>query len=229
MHLELKYPFTWEDRKPVYEDGVFFLPKHYDDHSADFLPNLHSEIFKNNNPIYIEYCSGNGSWLLDLAAATPQINWIAVEQRLDRARKIWSKTKKNGIKNVLVVLGEGLCFTRNYLKQGSIQEIFVNFPDPWPKDRHAKHRIITPEFLTEVARISAKNAKITMVTDDEPYSGQMREVALDHPNWTSCIPAPYYTNKMEGYGTSYFQQLWESKGKSIFYHQFQINQEIGNE
>ncbi len=214
-----KWPFTWEDRHPVYQQGVFFLPDFYDKHDRVLLPSF-GEIFGNSAPICIEYCSGNGAWILEKASQRPECNWVAVEIRFDRARKIWKKAAKAGLKNVLVVLGEGVTFSKHYLDRASVSEIFVNFPDPWPKDRHAKHRIIQSPFVQEMARIVAASGKMTLVTDDSTYAEQMRQVTLGSNLWNSLLPEPFYTHEMEGYGTSYFRELWESKAKSIFFHQF---------
>ena len=71
---------------------------------------------------------------------SPDFNWIAVERDFDRARKIWLKIFRMQLDNLFVVYGEGYVFSRQYLPGASVSEVYVNFPDPWPKRRHAKHR-----------------------------------------------------------------------------------------
>lgn len=230
MSSDFKWPFSWNDRRAVLEKGVFFVPDFYKNHNSADFPGFDSVlVFGNKNPVFIEYCSGNGAWLLDRAIQNPEQNFVAVEIKFDRAKKIFSKAQKAQIKNLFVVLGEGMTFTKNYVKAGEIAGSFVNFPDPWPKERHAKHRIIQSPFVEEVARVTVQGGSLTLVTDDAPYSKQMIEVVLESKNWNSVLHAPYYTHLTEAYGNSYFRTLWEEKGRFIFYHQFILNRAIANE
>lgn len=217
----LKSPFSWENRQIRIQDKVWFIPDYYENYADFQFPGWdHQEIFGNSNPVFIEYCSGNGSWIAAKALQNPQLNWVAVELKFARVRKIWSKIKNLKLNNLFVICGEGLLTTRHYLANESIEGVFVNFPDPWPKKRHAKHRIIKPEFVKEMSRILKKQGNMTLVTDDETYSKEMIEVCLAEANFFSQYPDPYFVHELPGYGTSYFEDLWREKGKNIFYHQF---------
>ena len=212
---DFKYPFSWEERKPALSDGVLFVPKFFDRHKE-----WKFNFFTDDKPVFIEYCSGNGAWIIEKAIAHPEINWIAVEMRFDRVRKIWSKGKNNGLTNLLVVAGEALTFTRNYVAPQSIAGIYVNFPDPWPKDRHAKHRLISPAFAEELARIILPGGTATYATDDPPYSETMVQTMKDHPAWIPAYATPHYITEWPSYGDSYFNNLWVEKGRTIRYIQF---------
>jgi tRNA (guanine-N7-)-methyltransferase len=117
---------------------------------------------------------------------------------------------------------------REYFPSNSISEVYVNFPDPWPKDRHAKHRIIQQPFVKEMKRILLSEGKVTLVTDDPTYSGQMIEEMQKNKDFFSCYPDPFYVTEWDGYGDSYFGDLWVSKGRSIHFHRF-IPVEKGSE
>lgn len=217
----LKHPFPWEKRTVLIQDRVWYVPDFLDNYSFFQFPGWSSsELFANQNPIYVEYCSGNGAWIAQKAMEEPQINWVAIEMKFERVRKIWSKIKNLQLNNLLVICGEGYRVTSNYFPSSCIEKVFINFPDPWPKKRHAKNRIIKPAFMDEIGRILTDNGVITMVTDDPDYSHEMTDTVSSVQGFSSLHQDPCYVTHLEGYGSSYFDQLWRDKGKVIHYHQY---------
>lgn len=219
---DLKFPYQWEERRPELKDKVLFVPSHYDKHQEWKFPQWEDPLlFGKKGKVIIEYCSGNGSWVIQKALLSPKDHWVAIEKKFERVRKIWSKLHNQGLHNLFVVCGEALTFTRYYLPTESVDEIYINFPDPWPKLKHAKHRLIQQPFTLELCRILKKGGRALFVTDHEGYSQQMIKEMLDTPGLKSCFPPPYFKTEMENYGTSYFDALWRQKGKTIHYHQFE--------
>lgn len=218
---DLKRPFSWEERCPVIQDGVFHVPPQFTNYACFTFPEWHDEqLFGNSLPVKLEYCSGNGSWIADCSLKDPGSNWIAVEKKFDRVRKIWAKKKKGNLSNLIAVAGDAYTVTKYYFRDESVQEIFINFPDPWPKTRHAKNRIIQQPFLYEMRRILKDDGKVTIVTDDDDYSKHIIKEMNKFSGFSSQFSSPYYTTDLPGYGTSYFEELWRSQGKLIRYHQF---------
>lgn len=212
----LNFPFS--SGKSVLNDRIFYVGEGNEE--FHFPGWSHPELFGNDQPIHLEYCSGNGLWIASKAAAYPNINWIAIEIKFSRARKIWSKIKNMKLNNLIVVCGEAFYTTQKYFSSNSISNAYINFPDPWPKRRHARHRLIQPRFVDEVCRIIQPEGVFTLVTDDIDYSERMLKEMVPHSGFKSSHPAPYYITELEGYGTSSFDRLWREKGKSIRYHQF---------
>ena len=197
------------------------MPKFYSHHEKwGFLNLEENNIFANFNHVNIEYCSGNGQWILEKAIKNPNINYIAVEMKFERARRIWVKMHNMDVKNLFVVFGESLIFTKNYLKEDVISNVFINFPDPWPKRRHAKNRLVSTPFMNELTRVVKKEGCTTFVTDDDNTARYMIEEALSHKNWKAVFQEPYYITEMPGYGGSYFDNLWRKKGEKIKYIRF---------
>lgn len=215
---DLKCPYSWDERHVKYDDQVLFVPDYYEDFSPEDFPGW-EKIFGNDQSVYVEFCSGNGTWIAEKAKEFPQINWVAVEKRFDRVRKIWSKAKNEGLSNLLVVSGEAWVTSQNLFPQGSVKQAFINFPDPWPKKRHAKHRIVQTPFAEELRRLVCPGGVVTIVTDDPTYSGQIQEVMGELEGAQSLHPRGY-TNEFKGYGTSYFDALWRGLGREIRYHQY---------
>lgn len=214
----LKPSPAWGEKKVWIDDRVWYVPSRSEEASFAF-PGW-AEVFGNGNPVCVEYCSGNGAWVADRATSYPDCNWVAVEKKFTRVRKIWSKVKNGNLSNLLVLCGEGQNATTRYFPTASVQQVYVNFPDPWPKRRHEKYRIINSDFVSEMWRILEPTGCFTIVTDDPDYSEWIIATVLKHGGWQSVYPEPYYATECVDYGTSYFEELWRSKGLGIRYHQF---------
>ena len=218
---DLKWPFNWEERRPQIADRVFFIPQHYDRHREFVFPDWSTtEIFGRTAPLSIEYCTGNGAWIIDRAQRFPERNWVAVEKKFERVRKIWSKMCNLKLDNLFIVYGEALLFTRSYVSDSVFDEVYINFPDPWPKPKHAKHRLLQEPFLTELARTLRQGGHATIVTDDAVYVSQICTAMRTHACWQPRFADPYFICEWEDYGTSYFDALWRQQKRTIHYMQF---------
>lgn len=220
----LKSPFPWKERRVLIKDRVWYIPDYYDCYEEFIFPGWeHPDLFGNHNPIRVEYCSGNGAWAAAKAAADPGSNWVAVERKFERARKVFSKIKNLKLNNLMVICGEAYKATKFYFPASSVSEVYINFPDPWPKRRHSKHRIICPLFMDELFRILKPGGKMNLVTDDIDFSTKSLKVLKAHSGFNSSYPDPYFVTELPGYGTSFFEELWREQGKTIRYHQFEKN------
>lgn len=220
----LKSPFTWKTRTILIKDRIWYVPdyyNHYEMYDEFVFPGWqHPDIFENSNPICIEYCSGNGAWIAEKAKANPHLNWVAVERKFIRVKKIWSKIQNMQLNNLFVICGEGYKVTNHYFPDQSFQEVYINFPDPWPKCRHAKNRIVQPKFVKEMSRVLKTGGIATLVTDDPDYSNEMIQVMGGESSFSSLYTDPFYRTQLENYGSSYFEDLWREQGKHIRYHQY---------
>lgn len=203
------------------KDRIWYVPDGYDNFSSFTFKGWGNPLFfDQERPVCIEYCSGNGAWIAARAQRDSHYNWVAIELKFERVRKIWSKIKNFDLPNLLAVCGEGYRITHHYIPDNSVHEVYINFPDPWPKRRHGKNRIIQPSFISEIRRILRPGGGLTMVTDDVPYSRHMIEVVQNFPTFDSLHPFPFYVNDDPNYGTSFFEDLWRERGKKIYYHAF---------
>ena len=214
MKKDLTIPFRWEERRHIFLEKFLYVPKKYDS-------KLHGSavdwacLFGNDLPIAMEFCSGNGQWILEKAKQHREYNWVAVEMQFCRARQIWRKLQNENLSNVYVVCCEGLEFLNYYVSPKSISQSFVNFPDPWPKRSHAKHRIIQRPFVTRLKEVLDPNGLVTLTTDSFAYRDQMLE---EFAQWPSTFQPPFFCTN--GYGKSFFADLWRGKGREIFTLQY---------
>ncbi len=179
------------------------------------------QYFGNEKPLYLEYCSGNGLWIAEKAKEQRGVNWVGVELKWKRIKKIWSKIQNEALDNLMAVHAEAKQLTQDYLFDSSIDKIFINFPDPWPKKRHIKHRLFCASFVEQLGRILKPGGTLTLVTDDEPYAIEAVEALLKSNVLKPLSTAPHYIHELDGYGSSTFEELWRQLGRKIYYISFQ--------
>lgn len=216
---QLRFPFSWEQRAPTFLQGVLFIPRYYEAHQGWCRQPL-QEKWNAFSRVYVEYCSGNGVWIAEKALASPEVLWIAVEKRFDRVQRIWSKKENLALSNLLIICGDALTWTKEYVSLHSIDGFFVNFPDPWPKAKHAKNRLLQSPFIQELYRVTKPKGEGVVVTDDLVYSEQVIREMVASGLWESAYPEPYYVTQWPLYGESYFGQLWQGLGREIRYMRF---------
>jgi tRNA (guanine-N7-)-methyltransferase len=133
-------------------------------------------MFPSARPLEIELGSGDGSFLAQYAGCHPERNFIGVERLLGRLRKLDRKARRLGLGNVRCVRIEASYFLEHLLPPGSAEAVHVYFPDPWPKRRHHKHRLINERFPMMACQALVEDGVIYARTDDAEYFARMKEV-----------------------------------------------------
>jgi tRNA (guanine-N7-)-methyltransferase len=133
-------------------------------------------LFAKEQPVEVELGSGDGSFLVQYAALHPEINFIGVERLLGRLRKIDRKGRRAGLQNLRVLRLEASYFLQFILPKDSVAAIHVYFPDPWPKRKHRKNRLIQTGFPEMCAGVLKDDGRVYLRTDDLDYFTQMVEV-----------------------------------------------------
>jgi tRNA (guanine-N7-)-methyltransferase len=134
------------------------------------------KVFPVAQPLQVELGTGDGSFLAQYAALHPEWNFIGVERLLGRLRKLERKGERAGLANLRGARIEASYFLEYLLPKKSASALHVYFPDPWPKRRHRKNRLINERF-PELARAAlAPGGAVYLRTDDADYFAQMRAV-----------------------------------------------------
>ena len=122
-------------------------------------------VFDNNNPIYIEVGMGKGRFITDLAIANPNINYIGIEKYSSVLIRAIEKRQEIDIKNLIFIRmdAENIC---DVFDEEEIARIYLNFSDPWPKDRHAKRRLTSKEFFARYNNILKTDGVVEFKTDN---------------------------------------------------------------
>ena len=143
-------------------------------------------VWTQTGPRIVDLGCGKGRFLLAHARRNPEARLLGVERKLRRVRKIDHKAYKAGIGNIRLLRMEGMYTMRYLIPAAWIDKLFVYFPDPWPKDRHHKNRMFSPEFLDAVARTLAPDGVVHFATDHAPYAEQVREILNEDVRWTDA-------------------------------------------
>lgn len=138
-------------------------------------------LFPKPQPLEVELGSGDASFLAQYAAQHPERNFIGVERLLGRMRKLDRKGQRAGLTNLRGVRIENAYFLEWLLPPGSVVALHVYFPDPWPKKKHARHRLINERFPVLARQALAPGGVIYLRTDDADYFDQMRQVFATAP------------------------------------------------
>lgn len=124
-----------------------------------------STIFENDHPIHIEIGMGKGRFLMDLAALNPNINYIGIERYTSVLLRAVQKIEENPLPNVRFLCVDAATLI-DIFAPGEVNRIYLNFSDPWPKDRHARRRLTSSEFLTRYDQFLAKDGRLEFKTDN---------------------------------------------------------------
>jgi tRNA (guanine-N7-)-methyltransferase len=135
-----------------------------------------AELFPQPQPLEVELGCGDASFLVEYARRNPGKNFIGVERLLGRIQKLDKKGRRTGLQNTRGVRIESAYFLEFLLPPHSAEALHIYFPDPWPKKKHRRHRLIGEKFPALARNALAPGGKVFLRTDDADYFQQMNEV-----------------------------------------------------
>tara|TARA_B100001094_G_scaffold311103_1_gene346427 strand:- start:51 stop:653 length:603 start_codon:yes stop_codon:yes gene_type:complete len=166
-------------------------------------------VFSNNRPVEIEIGIGKGRFLIDAAQRNPDSNFLGIEWAMKYLRLAHKRALNSNLSNMRFLRADAREFVEFFLPANSVHAFHIYFPDPWPKKRHHKRRLINPEFRIEVERTLRPGGLIWLATDHSEYFGAIMEVFED-----SSTLEPIELCWV-GAKTNY-EQKYLDKGKLIF-------------
>jgi tRNA (guanine-N7-)-methyltransferase len=147
-------------------------------------------LFPRSQPLEVELGCGDAGFLVEYAARHPERNFIGVERLLGRLRKLDRKGRRASLTNLRGVRIECAYFLEWLLPPHSVSALHVCFPDPWPKKKHRRHRLINERFPALTRQALAQDGVVYLRTDDADYFGQMREVLGAAPGFRRIETPP---------------------------------------
>ena len=139
------------------------------------LPDLRAA-FEQPAPLVLEIGFGNGEALVAMAAAEPDFNFLGVEVHAPGVGRALRAVHEAGLSNVRVAMRDAVELLSQQTLTGSLEQVRIYFPDPWPKKRHHKRRIIQPDFVAILAAAIRSGGLLHLATDWAPYAEWMLEV-----------------------------------------------------
>lgn len=185
---------------------------------ADLEPPLcWQQVFGNSAPVEIEIGFGKCGFLLEIAAQNPATNFVGIELSRKYYRKGVAKVQRAGLPNIKLLWGEAFHLFERYVPDHSLAQIHINCPDPWPKKRHAKRRLVQAELVALFAQKSNPDGSIEIATDAEAYMLQVQEIF--RANALYAMTSAHTSNQqgsIRPYSSDY-ERMFLDAGKTIHY------------
>ncbi|MCM5704200.1 tRNA (guanosine(46)-N7)-methyltransferase TrmB [Larsenimonas salina] len=174
-------------------------------------------VFGREAPRVVEIGFGMGGSLLEQAMANPNTDFIGIEVHQAGVGKLLDEADKAGLSNLRVYREDALKVLDDALPENSIDTLQLFFPDPWPKKKHHKRRIVQPAFLEKVARVLKSGGTFHMATDWAPYAEHMAEVMSEAPGFeNTAAPGESFVPRPEFRPLTKFEQRGERLGHGVF-------------
>ena len=169
----------WSDYVVDYEGALFDLPS----------------LFGNDNPVVLEIGFGMGDSLLQMAQQNPSLNYLGIEVHKPGIGKLLAGIARDGVQNIRIVCHDAVEVLQCAIAPESLEKVLVFFPDPWPKKRHHKRRLVQPDFMGLVCSRLRKGATVHLATDWQNYAEWMMEVLEGLDEAENCNGPGHYWEK----------------------------------
>jgi tRNA (guanine-N7-)-methyltransferase len=183
-------------------------------------PDRWETVFGRPGPITVENGFGNDEFLLDLAERRPEECFLAIDYSRPRARSYLNKIALRKLRNVRVLLEHAAAALGLCLDDGTVREYYVLFPDPWPKKRHAEHRLVAPWFAREVLRTLVPGGRIHIATDDAPYRDQVLTV-MESGGFVNARGPGGHGPRPDDLESTIFERRWIERGREVYHMRFE--------
>lgn len=185
-------------------------------HTPEEYKGKWSMLFQNDHPLHIEIGMGKGQFIHHLAEQNPQINYIGIEMYSSVLYRALEKRAETELDNLYF-----LRFDAKYLNEifagGEVDRIYLNFSDPWPKDRHAKRRLTSENFLAIYDTILIKDGVIQFKTDNRELFDFSVQTIEESSHWhiDEITYDLHHSNFLEGNIMTEYETRFVSEGKPI--------------
>ena len=192
------------------ERELVINPRESGFHLIDF-----AALFGNANPVVLEIGSGKGRFLIGTATERPELNLVGIEKSLHYHRVIRDRVLKRGLRNVRLINHDAFLVLQKMIPDASLAEVHIYFPDPWPRKKEQKRRIIRAEVLQELRRVLVKGGKGIYVTDHRGYF----EVAA--PLISQFFPSEIRIPGPDDLPRTNYEAKYRAEGRSIYEVRFE--------
>ncbi len=181
-----------------------------------------SELFGREAPLVLEIGFGGGQFLIDLAQKRPFANVLGIEISLPSLRKGAKKVRLAGLNNVLALQGDSKAVLWLLCQPESLFEVFINFPDPWPKSGHQHRRLLNKHFLHLLATRMSAGANLDIATDHADYAEQISDCLEHTPYFDSRLETVFVTTDTQRLRTKY-ESIALAEGRVCHYYKWRRN------
>jgi len=168
-------------------------------------------------PMVVEIGFGRGEFLRHLAVERPSVAHVGVEVSFKRVLKMARRLARTGIRNIRLVEGTGQETVRELLPESSVETFWVNFSDPWPKERHHRRRLIQPAFLRDLALRLQPGGCVEIATDHEGYAGCIDEALVAETLLENAHTPEPFLREVPGRMRTAYELEWLSEGRALYF------------
>lgn len=186
-----------------------------------------SAVFGRRAPLAVEIGPGKGIFLARIATARPELDFLAIELRRQRCILCCRKLLAAGVANARLLEGPAELLVRRLFAAGSVRIWYVNFPDPWPKRRQKKHRIVQPPFVRDLAERTEQGGTAYLATDDTDYAAQILAVFEADGAWENAHGPGRWSDTGGEHSRTTHEEKFLKWGRSIRYFQFVRRGQMG--
>lgn len=176
-----------------------------------------SVIFGNDKPLALEIGCGVGDFVVQMAVLHPELNFIALDFYNKGCIKTCKRIDKSGLSNVRVLRAEARSFMEACILPGSLQTVIINCPDPWPKLRHRKRRLVNTGFVAYLSGFLKPDADFYFATDFDDYGLDVAGFMDGQDGFDNVLAPDSYRHTLEGYPVSKYMRRFLDEGKQIYY------------
>jgi tRNA (guanine-N7-)-methyltransferase len=173
-------------------------------------------VFQRSAPLTVEIGFGNGDNLLALAAAHPERNYLGIEVHRPGIGRLLLALKTQSLTHVRVLCRDAVEVLEQQLAPDCIDELLILFPDPWPKKRHHKRRLVQAGFVALAASRLAPGGVLRLATDWEPYAQEMLATLQASPELQNLSPEGGFMPRHEERPVTRFERRGERLGHGVW-------------
>ncbi|HVW20952.1 MAG TPA: tRNA (guanosine(46)-N7)-methyltransferase TrmB [Opitutaceae bacterium] len=157
----------------------------------NYLEDQFTRILPRGGPLVLEIGCGHGHFLAAYSASHPEETCIGVDIEIARIRRAEKKQERSGLAHLHFLRADARDFLATMPPGACISAAYILFPDPWPKRRHHKNRLLEPSFLHALAQRAGQGTRLYFRTDFEPYFDEAAGVIAAHPRWHRLPDQPW--------------------------------------
>jgi tRNA (guanine-N7-)-methyltransferase len=173
-------------------------------------------VFGRSAPTVLEIGFGNGESLVQMAAAAPQKNFLGIEVHRPGVGNLLLQLEQRGLDNVRVMQRDAVEVLNLNIPDNVLDAVHLFFPDPWPKKRHHKRRIVQPEFVSLVARRLRPGGVFHMATDWQDYAEHMMAVMSASPAFENCAGPGAWSSRPDDRPETRFERRGQRLGHGVW-------------
>lgn len=173
------------------------------------------QVFGRSAPLTLEIGFGNGDTLFELARSHPEQDFIGIEVHRPGVGRLLNHLAAERLANVRVLCADAVEVLERNIPDSSLDAVLLYFPDPWPKKRHHKRRIVQPEFVAHIVQKLKPGGRFHLATDWPDYAEHMLAVLQASPEFTNTAPAGGYVERPTARPLTKFENRGLKRGHPI--------------